>query len=208
MNEIIKYFPDLTDIQKSQFKLHLELFTSWNEKINLVSRKDIDNLEVNHVLHSLAIAKVLNFAPGTEVLDVGTGGGFPGLPLAILFPEVGFTLVDGINKKVEVVKDILKELKLENVTARNIRAEELKQKFDFITGRAVKDLSLFTSWLHNKIEKKQKNSLPNGILYLKGGDLEDELKPFYKRAQTFEISDFFQLPYFETKKVVYIEWGQ
>lgn len=205
MDIIFTYFPDLNSRQADQFRQLDELYRSWNEKINVVSRKDIDHLDVHHVLHSLAIAKVIQFKAGTKILDVGTGGGFPGIPLAILFPECRFHLVDSIGKKIKVVTEIAKELGLTNVHAEQIRAENLKRKYDFVVSRAVTALPEFYSWVRNKIEANDKNALPNGILALKGGNIEGELADFRKRATVYTISDFFQEEFFETKKVVYLQ---
>lgn len=200
---IYKYFPDLTDLQKQQYgKLGL-LYKDWNQKINVVSRKDIDELYLRHVLHSLGIAKVMSFSPGADILDVGTGGGFPGIPLAILFPETRFTLVDSIGKKIKVVQEVIDGLQLENVTAKQMRVEELQGQYDFIVSRAVAAMPTFVHWVKGKIKKKSSHPLKNGILYLKGGDLTEELKK-YKNARIFELSDYFTDDFFETKKVVYL----
>lgn len=203
MEEILRYFPDLTEEQKAQFAKLGNLYTDWNSKINVISRKDIDELYVRHVLHSLAIAKVQEFNPGTSVMDVGTGGGFPGIPLAILFPETNFYLIDVIGKKIKVVQAVADALGLKNVKAEQKRAETVEDKFDFIVSRAVTNMPDFVSWVKNKIAKEQKHELPNGILYLKGGDLYEELKD-YQKIQLFEIPDFFKEDFFETKKVVYL----
>lgn len=205
MDIIFTYFPDLNSRQVDQFRQLDELYRSWNEKINVVSRKDIDHLYVHHVLHSLAIAKVIQFKAGTKILDVGTGGGFPGIPLAILFPECRFHLVDSIGKKIKVVTEIARELGLSNVHAEQIRAENLKRKYDFIVSRAVTALPEFYSWVRNKIEPSDKNALPNGILALKGGNVESELVDFRKRATVYPISSFFKEEFFETKKIVYLQ---
>ncbi len=201
---IFKYFPDLTSSQKDQFtKLYL-LYSEWNEKINVISRKDIENLYINHVLHSLGIAKIISFKPGTRVLDVGTGGGFPGIPLAILFPETQFHLVDSIGKKITVVKNVAEALGLKNIKAEQIRAEQIKGEYDFIVSRAVTRLKEFYGWINKKIKKTSSHQLFNGILYLKGGDLEEELDELKKPHQLISLSDFFKEEFFETKKVVYI----
>jgi 16S rRNA (guanine527-N7)-methyltransferase len=201
---ITHYFPDLTADQKTQFeKLH-SLYVEWNAKINVISRKDIDNLYVNHVLHSLGIAKVQTFLPGSSILDVGTGGGFPGIPLAILFPEVQFHLVDSIGKKITVVTEVSKGLGLRNVKAEHIRAEQIKNEYDFIVSRAVTRLKEFYGWIHRKTKKQNKHQRENGILYLKGGDLEEELNELKRPLQVYNLSDYFQESFFETKKVVYV----
>ena len=203
MEEILKYFPDLSDIQKHQFQKLEELYQDWNAKINVISRKDIVELYTKHVLHSLAIAKIQQFRPGTYVLDVGTGGGFPGIPLAILFPETRFYLIDVIAKKIRVVQAVAEALELKNVKAKQIRAENVKGDFDFIVSRAVTNMTDFVLWVKSRIKKQQKHELKNGILYLKGGDLSEELKDFPKAAE-YNISDFFDDPFFETKKVVHL----
>lgn len=200
---VLKYFPELTEEQKEQFYQLEELYKDWNQKINVVSRKDIDELYVRHVLHSLGIAKIIQFKPGAHILDVGTGGGFPGIPLAILFPETHFTLVDAIGKKVKVVQEVIEGLELKNVTAIHSRVEELDQQFDFIVSRAVAAMPTFVHWVKGRIKKKSVHSLKNGILYLKGGDLEEELKN-YKTAELFELADFFKEEFFETKRLVYL----
>ncbi len=203
---IFKYFPDLTDKQKAQFSQLYDLYVDWNSKINVVSRKDIDELYVRHVLHSLGIAKVLDFAPETEVLDVGTGGGFPGIPLAIMYPEVNFYLVDSIGKKIKVVNAVAGALQLANVKAEQIRAEQINDKFDFVVSRAVTRLKPFYQWVKGKFKKESKNELANGILYLKGGDLSEELKESKKRYKLYDLTDFFEEDFFETKKVVYVPY--
>jgi 16S rRNA (guanine527-N7)-methyltransferase len=208
MDRIIKYFPKLTSNQLSQFEQLGNLYRFWNVQINVVSRKDIDNLYIHHILHSLAIAKIISFEPNTTILDVGTGGGFPGIPLAIMFPESKFTLVDSINKKIKVVKAVSESLELKNVCAMQVRAEELKTQFDFAVSRAVTDLSTFVSWIWNKIKANGNNALPNGIIYLKGGDLQGEIKSLkisQKRISTYEIKDFFDYPFFDTKQIIYIQ---
>ena len=203
MDEIQKYFPYLTDIQKEQFAKLDFLYHDWNAKINVISRKDIDELYTKHILHSLGIAKIIKFEPGTFVLDVGTGGGFPGIPLAILFPETRFYLIDVIAKKIKVVQAVVDALELKNVKAEQIRAELVKGDFDFIVSRAVTNMPDFVSWIKDKIKKKSKHELRNGILYLKGGNLTEELKDFPK-ATEYNLSDFFEDEFFETKKVVHL----
>ena len=203
MEEIIKQFPNLTDNQILQFQKLEALYQDWNAKINLISRKDIDKLYTKHVLHSLAIAKIQPFEPGSYILDVGTGGGFPGIPLAILFPETRFYLIDVILKKINVVKAVAEALALKNVKAEQMRAENVKGDYDFIISRAVTNMPDFVSWIKYKIKKQNKHQLPNGILYLKGGDLTEELKDFPK-ATEYNISEFFKDEFFETKKVVHL----
>ncbi len=200
---VFKYFPDLTEHQKHRLSLLEELYKDWNQKINVVSRKDIDELYLRHVLHSLAIARVLRFKPGTDVLDVGTGGGFPGIPLAILFPEVNFTLVDSIGKKIKVVEEVVAGLGLENVEVINSRVEEVNGQFDFVVSRAVAAMPTFVRWVRERIKKKSSHKLKNGILYLKGGDLTDELTGF-KKARIIRLKDHFEEEFFETKSVVYL----
>jgi len=201
---IFSYFPDLSEQQKNQFLLLESLYKEWNEKINVISRKDIDGLYTHHVLHSLGIAKVISFKPGTRILDVGTGGGFPGIPLAILFPESNFHLVDSIGKKITVVKEVAKALGLKNVRAEQIRAEDLVDKYDFAVSRAVTDLSVFIKWVKKNIIRKGIHGLPNGFFFLKGGDLTEELKPFKNEVVIDELKTFFKEEFFETKKVVYL----
>ena len=203
MDEILKQFPDLTHNQIQQFQKLEALYQDWNAKINVISRKDIDELYTKHVLHSLAIAKIQPFEPGTYVLDVGTGGGFPGIPLAILFPETRFYLIDVILKKINVVKAVAEALELKNVKAEQLRAENVKGDYDFIVSRAVTNMPDFVSWIKDKIKKQNKHLLPNGILYLKGGDLTEELAAFPK-AKEYNISEFFENEFFETKKVVHL----
>ena len=203
MEAILKHFPYLTDIQKEQFQQLDSLYHEWNEKINVISRKDIDALYTKHILHSLGIAKIQSFEPGTFVLDVGTGGGFPGIPLAILFPETRFYLIDVIAKKIKVVQAVADALGLKNVKAEQIRAENVKGDFDFIVSRAVTNMPDFVSWVKTKIKKQHKHELKNGILYLKGGDLTEELKDFPK-ATLYDLADFFEDEFFETKKVVHM----
>ena len=199
MEFILKYFPDLTDVQKNQFQQLEALYQDWNSKINVISRKDIDELYVKHVLHSLAIAKIQKFEPGTYILDVGTGGGFPGIPLAILFPETRFYLIDVILKKINVVKAVAEALELKNVKAEQMRAENVKGDFDFIVSRAVTNMPDFVSWIKDKIKKQQKHELKNGILYLKGGDLREELASF-PNAKEYHISDFLKMIFLKLRK--------
>lgn len=201
---IFRYFPDLTARQKEQFSRLGALYAGWNEKINVISRKDIGNLYTNHVLHSLGLARVVRFHTGAEVLDVGTGGGFPGIPLAILFPETHFHLVDSIGKKITVVEQVATALGLSNVKAEQARAEQLRGEYDFIVSRAVTRLKEFYGWIHRKVKKESRHDWYNGILYLKGGDLEEELTELKKPHQVIALSDFFEEPFFETKKVVYV----
>ncbi|MCW2120241.1 16S rRNA (guanine(527)-N(7))-methyltransferase RsmG [Flavobacterium sp. 7A] len=203
MDEILKYFPDLTEVQKEQFERLDFLYHDWNEKINVISRKDIDSLYTKHVLHSLGIAKIMKFEPGTYVLDVGTGGGFPGIPLAILYPETRFYLIDIIAKKIKVVQGVAEALGLKNVKAEQMRAENVKGDFDFIVSRAVTNMPDFVSWVKTKIKKQHKHELKNGILYLKGGDLTEELAAF-PRATEYNLAEIFEDGFFETKKVVHL----
>ena len=200
---IFDHFPDLDEQQRNQFILLETLYQDWNQKINVVSRKDIDELYLRHVLHSLGIAKVLQFKPGSAVLDVGTGGGFPGIPLAILFPKTQFTLVDAIGKKIKVVQEVIDGLGLTNVKALHTRVEQVEEQFDFIVSRAVAAMPTFVHWVKGKVKKDSVHEMRNGILYLKGGDLADELKD-YRNAHIYELSDFFRDPFFETKKLVYL----
>lgn len=203
MELISKYFPQLTDTQKSQFQMLQGLYEDWNLKINVVSRKDIDELYLRHVLHSLGISKVQPFLPGAKILDVGTGGGFPGIPLAILYPEVHFHLVDSIGKKIKVVEEVVEGLQLKNVKVTNARVETISGKYDFIVSRAVAQMETFVHWVNDKIAKKSLHDRKNGILYLKGGDLTEELK-VYKNAVVFPLGDYFKEDFFETKSVVYL----
>ena len=203
MDIILNYFPDLTEKQISQFSKLGDLYAEWNAQINVISRKDIDELYVRHVLHSLGIAKVLTFQPKSKVLDIGTGGGFPGIPLAILFPETQFYLVDSIGKKIKVVQEVAEALELKNVKAEHIRAEKVKGNFDFIVSRAVTRMEDFVKWTKGKIAKKSNHYLKNGILYLKGGDLTEELAK-YPKATLYDLTNYFDEDFFETKKVVHI----
>lgn len=202
---ILKYFPELSDLQKEQFARLETVYREWNEKINVISRKDMDSLYEKHILHSLGIAKVMAFESGTKVLDVGTGGGFPGIPLAILFPEANFTLIDSIGKKITVVKAVSEEIGLQNIEAVHGRAEQLKQQFHFVVSRAVTQMPEFLRWMKGKFEKEQFNSRHNGVLYLKGGDLAEELAGL--RCEIFQLKHFFEEEFFETKKVVYLSKG-
>ena len=204
MQLLKKYFPELTDEQLAKFELHKELFIDWNSKINMVSRKDMDNLEERHVLHALAIAKVVKFLPGAKLLDVGTGGGFPGIPLAIMFPETRFFLIDSIGKKINVVKDLAQQLGLDNVEAGQIRAENFTTKVDFVVSRAVTRFNKFIPWIKNNISEDFKHTTMNGILYLKGGDLTEEMEEIDMFCNEYEISKHFEGEFFETKKVVHI----
>lgn len=203
MNIIEHYFPNLSDRKKKQFTQLESLYGEWNEKINVISRKDIAELYERHVLHSISIARLIEFAPGSQILDVGTGGGFPGIPLSILFPQVDFYLIDSIGKKIKVVQEITNAIDLRNVEARHQRAQEFKRPVDFVVSRAVTKMDDFVPWVKKNIAKKSKHNLPNGILYLKGGDLKEELKSFPK-ATVFPLSDFFEEPFFETKKIVHV----
>jgi 16S rRNA (guanine527-N7)-methyltransferase len=204
MDIILKYFPEMTERQREQFAALLPLYEEWNAQINVISRKDMEHFYEHHVLHSLSIAKVLPFKSMAEILDVGTGGGFPGVPLAIMFPDARFTLIDSIGKKIKVVNSVVEQLGLTNTKAMQIRAEQLDGEYDFVVSRAVTTLGEFVPWVKNKISKTQYHNLRNGILYLKGGDLTEELRPFGKRARTWEISDFFAEEFFLTKKVVHL----
>jgi 16S rRNA (guanine527-N7)-methyltransferase len=202
---IEKYFPKLTEQQRNQFAALGELYAHWNAQINVISRQDIDALYEKHVLHSLGIAKVIQFKPGSEILDVGTGGGFPGIPLAILFPLVDFHLVDSIGKKIKVVQEVASALDLQNVKAEQARVEHLNTTYDFVVSRAVTRLKPFMGWVRYKIRKVGNNDLPNGVLYLKGGDLAEELAEVPDKYRIFDLSDYFEEEFFETKKVIYIK---
>ena len=203
MIKIVQHFPNLTELQLQQLNLIADLYADWNQKINVVSRKDIDEIYTRHVLHSLAIAKIQNFLPSAEVLDVGTGGGFPGIPLAILFPKTQFTLVDSIGKKIKVVNEVVEGLELKNVNTINDRVENINQQFDFIVSRAVAAMPTFTHWVKGKIKSDSKHERKNGILYLKGGDLTEELSP-YKNVEVYDLHTIFQEEFFLTKKLVYL----
>jgi len=204
LKQVLKYFPNLTPLQVKQLTQLGELYRDWNEKINVISRKDIDFLYERHVLHSLSLAKVMQFTSGSLILDVGTGGGFPGIPLAILYPDSHFHLVDSIGKKIKVVQEVSQALRLQNIKAEQIRAEELRNRYDFVLSRAVTQLAPFYEWVKGKFLKENHNPLNNGILYLKGGDLAEELQALKKKHVVYSLSDFFEEEFFETKKVVYI----
>ena len=204
MLTILKYFPSLTALQQQQLAVAERLYPEWNAKINVISRKDLDNLEVNHLLHSLGLVKFVKFTPGTRVLDLGTGGGFPGIPLAIYFPEVSFHLVDRVGKKLKVARDIAEQAGLSNVTFQHGDVKEVKGQYDFVTSRAVMDLSQIVPLVKRLIAKEQHNAIPNGILCLKGGDLTQEVRPFRHEVLIDELKNYFDEPYFKTKKVVYL----
>lgn len=198
------YFPELADTQKAQLDALFDLYSDWNSKINVISRKDIENLYLHHVLHSLGISKMLRFKAGSSVMDLGTGGGFPGIPLAILFPDVQFHLVDSIGKKIKVGQAVAEAIGLKNVTFRHSRAEEEKQLFDFVVSRAVMPLADLVKIVRKNIKKEQQNALPNGLICLKGGELQHEILPFKKQATSLNLSDYFKEEFFQTKKVVYV----
>lgn len=206
MDIILKYFPNLTEDQKEKFSRLQALYEEWNEKINVISRKDMEHFYERHVLHSLGIAKVMEFQPGTKVLDIGTGGGFPGIPLAILFPDTHFHLVDSIGKKITVVKEVAKALKLSNVEAQQVRAEELVRKYDFVISRAVTRFANFYLWVKGKFKKEDFNEFPNGILLLKGGDVDEEMEERQVSYVTYHLDDYFKEEFFDTKKVVFVPW--
>lgn len=201
---LFKYFPELTNEQKKAFSDLYNQYLYWNNQINVISRKDIEELYIKHVLHSLSIAKLLQFKPGATILDVGTGGGFPGIPLAIMFPEVSFTLIDSIGKKIKVVKEIAAALKLNNVTAIHCRVEEVNDKFDFIVSRAVARINKITPWIAGKVKSKNLHEIKNGVLLLKGGDLTDEIKESRKQVALFQLKDYFEEDFFETKVIAYL----
>ena len=205
MEIIRKYFPNLTEDQISKFSQLDELYHDWNAKINVISRKDIDNLYEHHVLHSLAIAEMIRFKPGTKVMDLGTGGGFPGIPLAIMFPETTFHLVDSIGKKIKVCQEVANALQLKNVTTQWCRAEEIKDKYHFVVSRAVMSLADLVKIIKKNISTEQINALPNGIICLKGGELEKETLPLKKQTEIYPLTDYFEEPFFETKKIVYTQ---
>ena len=204
MEQILKYFPNLTPTQKSQFEALYALYADWNSKINVISRKDIENHYEHHVLHSLAIAEIIHFQPGTTVLDVGTGGGFPGIPLAILFPEAQFVLIDSIGKKIKVGVEVSTAIGLKNITLKHLRIQEEKDKYDFVVSRAVMPLEDLVKLVQKNMSKKQKNALPNGLICLKGGELQHEVLPYKNIAEMYEVSDYFSEEYFKTKKAVYV----
>ncbi len=204
MESIKNYFPQLDNAQLETFITMHELYREWNEHINVISRKDMDYFMQRHVLHALSIMKIVSFRPGTEVMDAGTGGGFPGMPLAVCFPEVRFTLVDSVGKKIKVIKDVIAQLGLSNVTAVRCRVEDISGRYDFITSRAVKPLPVFYPWVKDKLKKRSQHEIPNGILYLKGGDLRDELEALPCKYHVYPIADFIPEPFFETKKIVHL----
>lgn len=202
--EIYSYFPNLSDLQQSQIEQLVGLYQDWNEKINVVSRKDVEELYERHVLHSMSIALFASFAKGSKIVDVGTGGGFPGIPLAILFPEVKFTLVDSIGKKLKVVNEVVEGLGLQNVTTIHDRIENVPETFDFVVSRAVAAMPTFVHWVQNSVAKENKNKVDNGIWYLKGGDLTEELAPFKEKVLIYDLYEHIPTPFFETKKLVYL----
>ncbi|WP_373523149.1 16S rRNA (guanine(527)-N(7))-methyltransferase RsmG [Aquiflexum sp.] len=206
MDIILKYFPDLTPEQQDKFSKLKPIYEEWNEKINVISRKDMEYFYEKHVLHSLGIAKVIEFKPGTKILDIGTGGGFPGIPLAILFPETHFHLVDSIGKKITVVKDVARQLKLTNVEAQQTRAEDLVRRYDFIISRAVTRFANFLPWVKGKFKREDFNEFQNGILLLKGGDVDEEMEERDLSYVSYHLEDYFKEEFFETKKVVYVPW--
>jgi len=205
MDCITKYFPNLSDLQKSQFAQLQQLYADWNDKVNVISRKDIDNLYTNHVLHSLAIAKIISFVDGTRLLDVGTGGGFPGIPLAIMFPNCQFHLIDSIGKKITVTNAVAEAIGLTNVTCEQIRVEQIKDQYDFVVSRAVTRFDHFYNMTRKCVRPGGCNQLPNGIIYLKGGDFDDELKSINRKTTIYNIADFFDESFFETKKIIHLE---
>ena len=204
MEQLLKYFPHLTAVQKSQFEALYGLYTDWNEKINVISRKDIENLYEHHVIHSLAIAEIIHFQPGTTILDVGTGGGFPGIPLAILFPESNFVLIDSIGKKIKVGTEVATAIGLKNIELKHLRVQDEKGKFDFVVSRAVMPLDDLVKLVKKNISKKQKNALPNGLICLKGGELQHEILSYKNIAELYEVNSFFKEEFFSTKKAVFV----
>ena len=204
MNEILKYFPHLSEEQQRQYAALYDLYSDWNSKINVISRKDIDNLYEHHILHSLAIAKFIGFKAGTNILDFGTGGGFPGIPLAIMFPEVNFKLIDGTGKKIKVATEIAKAMGLKNVVAEHLRGEDEREKYDFIVSRAVMQLSDMIRLMRTNISRTQHNALPNGFITLKGGDLTEETKPYKNIANVLPLSEWFEEDWFKGKNIIYI----
>lgn len=204
MEQLLKYFPDLTSTQKAQFEALYDLYFEWNSKINVISRKDIENLYEHHVLHSLAIAEIIRFQPGSAVLDVGTGGGFPGIPLAILFPETNFVLIDSIGKKIKVGTEVSTAIGLKNITLKHSRVQEEKGKYDFVVSRAVMPLGDLVKLVQKNVSKKHINSLPNGLICLKGGELQHEMQPYKNIAELYDVSNFFNEEFFKTKKAVYV----
>jgi 16S rRNA (guanine527-N7)-methyltransferase len=205
MDIILQYFPNLTEQQKKQFAALYDLYLDWNSKINVISRKDIENLYERHILHSLAIAKILKFKPGSTILDVGTGGGFPGVPLAIMFPEVHFLLIDSIGKKIKVATEVSDAIGLKNISFKHCRVEEEKDKFDFVVSRAVMPLADLVKLSRKNIKKEQQNALPNGLICLKGGELTHEVLPFKNISTLYDLSDYFKEEFFETKKGVFVQ---
>lgn len=204
MESILKYFPKISDVQKKQFEALYDLYTDWNQKINVISRKDIENLYEHHVLHSLAIAEIIQFKPGSKILDVGTGGGFPGIPLAIFFPESEFVLIDSIGKKIKVGTEVAQAIGLKNITLKHLRIQEEKDKFDFVVSRAVMPLGDLVKLVKKNIKKEQQNAIPNGLICLKGGELQHEMQPYRNIAELYDVSDYFKEEYFKTKKAVYV----
>lgn len=204
MELILKYFPHLTETQKSQFEALYDLYVDWNSKINVISRKDIENLYEHHVLHSLAIAEIIHFQSGSKVLDVGTGGGFPGIPLAILFPEVSFVLIDSIGKKIKVGSAVAEAIGLKNIKLKHLRVQEEKDKYDFVISRAVMPLDDLVKLIKKNVAPKQINAIPNGLICLKGGELQHEILPYKNIAELYEVSNIFSEEFFKTKKAVYV----
>lgn len=204
MEIILKYFPDLSADQQKKFSMLMDIYREWNARINVISRKDIDHLYERHVLHSLAIARYIQFSPGSEIADVGTGGGFPGIPLAIMFPKAKFTLIDSVGKKIKVVDQVTESMQLQNVRTINDRIEKLNLSFEFILSRAVSDLPTFMDWVRNKIRKKSFHSLKNGVIYLKGGELKEELKTVRMKKVIIDLSDYFEEEFFESKKLIHL----